>query len=688
MPLPLEDIFPQNMKVSYCWLKEYLGDFDLSPQELADALTDVGLVVEELKPLQDDYCLDIEVTSNRPDCLGILGIAREVAAVTGSKLRLPEVDYKPKKAPIDFEVQVDDAELCPRYTARVIRGVKVGPSPSWLRKHLEAVGLRPINNVVDITNYVLRESGQPLHAFDMDKLIGKRIVVRCAVKGEALKTIDGTRCDLTPETLIIADGTRPVAIAGVMGGSDTEVGEATKNILLESARFRPSVVRRAAKRFALSTDSSYRFERGVDPEGVDWASRRATKLIQELAGGEVSRDVIDVGPKKVERSVIPLRMSQLNAVLGTQIDAATTKDILSRLGFEVKAAGKEKLNVTVPTFRGDVSREVDLIEEVARIHGYNNVPADTRLSIQVRQQSRYEQVEERTRELLVGWGLTEVITYSIVDDVQHQRFRTFSSAQALTIRNPIRKGEDRLRQTLMGNLLKVKKHNQDHGVPRVKIFEISRVYLPTNSDKLPDEKTSLCLLWEEEGVGSEKAFYALKGVVEGLSTAFGLRGVPRWQGYSGGPFDEKRSCRVELEGKVLGVLGEIKKEIVEEYDLDSSPTMAEIDFDLIVEKADLAMAFKKLPLYPQIVRDMAIVVEEQVGWADVEKCIKDARLKFLEDIEFFDLYSGKQVPAGKKSMAFRLYFRAPDRTLRGEEADEMQKLVIERLGKELGAVLR
>ncbi|HHT9135519.1 MAG TPA: phenylalanine--tRNA ligase subunit beta, partial [Candidatus Avalokitesvara rifleensis] len=282
------------MKVSYCWLKEYC-DFDLSAQELADTLTDAGFVVEEVNPLQDDYCLDVEVTSNRPDCLGVLGIAREVAAITRSKLRLPEVDYEAGKAPVDFKIHVEDSELCPHYTARVIRGVKIGPSPSWLQKHLKAVGLRPINNVVDITNFVLLESGQPLHAFDMDKLTGKKIVVRRAVKGEALKTIDGTRCDLTPETLVIADGVRPVAIAGVMGGVDTEVTEATKNILLESARFMPSTVRRAAKRFTLSTDSSYRFERGVDPEGVDWASRRVARLIQELAGGEVARDVIDIG---------------------------------------------------------------------------------------------------------------------------------------------------------------------------------------------------------------------------------------------------------------------------------------------------------------------------------------------------------------------------------------------------------
>ncbi|MCQ4574621.1 MAG: phenylalanine--tRNA ligase subunit beta [Candidatus Brocadiales bacterium] len=676
------------MKISYNWLKEYCN-FDLSPQALADALTEAGLVVEELKPLEDDHCLDVEVTSNRPDCLGFLGIAREVAAITRGKLKPPEADYTAEKLPVDFKVRVEDSESCPHYTARIICGVKVGPSPPWLQRHLEAVGLRPVNNVVDVTNYVLLESSQPLHAFDMDKLLDKRLVIRRAASGEALKTIDGTRHDLTPETLVIADGQRPVAIAGVMGGIDTEVGDSTTNVLLESARFKPSTVRRAAKRFVMSTDSSYRFERGVDPEGVDWASRRAARLIQELAGGKVCRDVIDIGSRKFKKPVVSVRMRRLNGLLGTEIKPATAGDILSRLGFEVKVR-KERLDVTVPSFRGDITREVDLIEEVARIYGYNNIPTDTRLSIQVKPQNRYGQVEEMARELLTGWGLTEVITYSIVDKTQYRRPGTSSkNAPALTLRNPIRKGEDRLRQTLMGNLLGVKRHNQDRGVPHIKIFEISRVYFPTESArKLPDEKTCLCVLWEEEGVAPEEAFYVLKGVLEGMFATLGLRGVLTWQGHPGGPFDEKRSCRVEYEGKELGVFGEIKKKVVEEYDLNFSPVMAELDFDAIVERADLSTVFKKLPLYPSAVRDMAVVVDEQVSWADIRRCIEESGLEYLESIEFFDLYHGRQVPPGKKSLAFKLCYRANDRTLRGEEVGEMQKLVEERLTRELGAALR
>ncbi|MEE9200864.1 MAG: phenylalanine--tRNA ligase subunit beta, partial [Candidatus Brocadiales bacterium] len=675
------------MKISYNWLKEYCR-FDLSAEELAAALTEVGLVVEEVTPLADGYRLDVEVTSNRPDCLCHLGIAREVAAITRGKVRLPEVDYMPEKIPVDFRVRVEDLELCPRYTARIIRGVKVGPSPSWLQKHLDAVGLRPVNNVVDVTNYVLLETSQPLHAFDMDRLKGNKIVVRRAASGEALKTIDGMKCELTPETLVIADGERPVALAGVMGGVDTEVGEATTNIVLESARFRPSAVRRAAKRFVLSTDSSYRFERGVDPEGVDWASRRATRLIQELAGGKVAREVVDIGSGKTKKSVVTVRMPRLNALLGTKVEPGAARDILLRLGFEAKA-GRDKVVATVPSFRNDVTREVDLIEEVARIYGYNNIPADTRLSIQVKPRSRYEQVEERARELLTGWGLTEVVTCSIIDDLQHRRFSASSGRQPLTLRNPIRKDEDLLRQTLLGNLLRVKRHNQDRGTPGVRIFEIARVYLPADSvDKLPEERNRLCLLWEEELAGAEEAFSAVKGVLEGVFSAFGLKGVLKWQGCPGAPFEEKRSCRVEMDGAAMGVLGEVEKGLVEEYDLNSHPVMAEVDFDAIVEMADLGAVFKKLPLYPPAVRDMAVVVDERVGWADVERCIKESGLEYLESIEFFDLYRGKQVAAGKKSLAFKLCYRAPDRTLRGEEINEMQKLVEERLDRELHAALR
>lgn len=676
-----------KMKVTYNWLKEY-GDSRLSPTELAEALTGVGLVVAEVRSLRGDHILEIEVTSNRPDCLGVIGIAREVAALTRSALRLPAVDYRPGKTPIDVAVRVEDADLCPRYTARVIRGVKVGPSPSWLKERLEAIGLRPINNVVDITNYVLLECSQPLHAFDLDRLEEKRIEVRRAIRGERLETIDGTKQDLNPEVLIIADGQRPVAIAGVMGGRDTEVGEDTRNILLESAKFKPSTVRRAARRLAMATDSSYRFERGVDIEGVDWASKRACKLIQEIAGGEVSNGVVDLYPNKFQEVTISLRMSRLNAVLGTRIERKTTEDILSRLGLRVRSRDREELEVTVPSFRGDISREIDLIEEVARVYGYDNIPIDTDLSIQVPHREKSELLEEKVRELLVGWGFYETITYSIVEEALASGSGLFSTSEPLTIRNPIRAGEDHLRQTLLGNLLRTKKYNQDHGVPRVKVFELSRVYLPSDAHKLPEERTCLGLLWEKEGASAEEGFYTLKGIIEGILFALGIKERPRWERCPLGLFTSERSSRAVLDGEVLGVLGEVGAEVAKRYDLHYTPCMAEIDFDLVVKKADLTAIFKRPPLFPPIVRDMAIVVDEQLSWEEIRRCVEDSGVEFLEAVEFLDLYLGKQIPPGKKGVAFRLHFRAHDRTLRSEEADQLQQLILDRLTKVLGATLR
>lgn len=684
------------MKITYNWLKEYC-DFRLSPEGVAEVLTAAGLVVTGTRTIPDgDYVLEIEVTSNRPDCLGVIGIAREVAALTQSPLRLPPMEYVTGKRATEVKVTVEEPELCPRYTARVIRGVRVGPSPAWLQYRLEAVGLRPINNVVDITNYVLMEWSQPLHAFDLDRVAGpltqKEIIVRRALSGERIETLDGTKCDLNPEVLVIADAVKPVALAGVMGGKDTEVHEGTVNLLLESARFKPATIRRTARRFGLKTESSYRFERGVDIEGVELASRRATALILQYAGGEVAKDSIDVGIKG-NKKIVSLRLPRLNAILGTHMEGQAVRDILCRLGFEIKAKEADLLEVTVPGFRGDVTQEIDLIEEVARIYGYNNIPTNTNLSIQVNPKGKQEQVEERVRALLAGWGFFEVVTYSIVGDSEAQRAGLFSGVGGLRIRNPIRKGEDSLRQTLLDNLLWTKRHNQDHGTPMVKLYELSKVYLPANGQKLPMEKTCLGLLYElyEEELKALRepdAFSALKGISERLLSALGIKGNILWEVLYSPSFTKEKSCKVSLEGKPLAIVGEVAEGMIKAYDLRSTPCLAEIDFDLLVEKADITSTFKSLPLYPPIDRDIAIVIDEGITWAQIESCVREAGGELLEKLEFFDLYRGKQVPPGKKSVAFRIHFRAPDRTLRREEADRAQAVIINELSRKLGATVR
>jgi len=394
------------MKISCNWLKDYCKH-DLSAEKLAEGLTNAGLVVDTINPVEDDFCLEVEVTSNRPDCLGFVGVAREVATIVHGKLDIPDVDYDTTDENINdiTSVTIEDNELCRRYTARVIKDVKIGPSPEWLQRKISSIGLRPVNNIVDITNYVLMESGQPLHAFDFDKLSENRIVVRKAKKNETMEAIDGSKCVLSDEMLVIADSQKPVAIAGIMGGKETEVSGTTTNILLESAFFDPRSVRRASRKLSLMSDSSYRFERRVDPECVDWASRRATKMILEIAGGQAVEGVIDQNHLEDNKVSVSLKMSRLNGLLGLQIEKDTAKVILENLQFKINSETEDGFSVDVPSFRGDVYREVDLIEEVARIHGYDKIPVKNSIGVKLSQDNRFDKITEKTKNYHLWTGL-------------------------------------------------------------------------------------------------------------------------------------------------------------------------------------------------------------------------------------------------------------------------------------------
>ncbi|ODS33301.1 MAG: phenylalanyl-tRNA synthase beta subunit [Candidatus Scalindua rubra] len=670
------------MKVSYNWLKDYCKH-DLSVEILSERLTNVGLVVDTTTPIDDDFCLDIEVTSNRPDCLGYIGIAREVAAIAGSKLIIPDVDYTTTSESIKdiTSVTVKDKELCPRYTARVIKDVNIGPSPEWLQKRINSIGLRPVNNIVDITNYVLMESGQPLHAFDFDKLNRKKIIVRQARNMETMDAIDGSKCTLTPDMLVIADSKKPVAVAGVMGGKDTEVSDTTKNILLESAFFEPRNVRRTSRKLGIRTDSSYRFERRVDPKCVDWASRRAAKMIQEIAGGQVAKGVIDRNYFKKEKTNVVLRIPRLNNLLGIHIEKDIVKDIVERLQFKIISEKKTSLKVNVPSFRGDVYREIDLIEEVARIHGYDNIPTKSNIGVKLIQENKFDVIVERVRNIISGLGFKEVITDSIVDDSQNQHDSIWSENSSIQIMNPIRQDEDLLRKTLIHNLLKVKKHNQNYGIDKTPIYELSKVYLPQKNDKMPEEKECLCILGEE-------GFLSLKGVIEAihkrLNIAHKLESAP----YGFNLFSHEKSAELKLGGKVLGYIGELSKDIVNNYDFRITPSIAELDFDVLVHNANLESSYQKIPSFPTMIRDIAVVSDEKITWADIKGSIESLKIDYVDGIEFFDVYRGKQVEQGKKSVAFRLIFRADDRTLKSEEVDRLQEKILENLNNTLGVKLR
>jgi len=670
------------MKISCKWLKDYCKH-NLSAEGLAEGLTNAGLVVDTINPVEDDFCLEVEVTSNRPDCLGFIGVAREVATIVRGKLEIPDVGYDATDENINdiTSVAIEDNELCQRYTARIIKDVKIGPSPEWLQKKIRSIGLRPVNNIVDITNYVLMESGQPLHAFDIDKLSENRIVVRRAKKGETMEAIDGSKCVLTEDMLVIADAQRPVAIAGVMGGKDTEVSDATRNILLESAFFDPRSVRRVSRKLSLMSDSSYRFERRVDPECVDWASMRATKMILEIAGGQAVEGVIDQNYLKGNKVSVSLKMSRLNSLLGLQIDKDAAKGILEHLQFEMHSETEDGFSVDVPSFRGDVYREVDLIEEIARIHGYDKIPVKNSIGVKLSQDNRFDRITEKAKNVISGLGFNEVVTDSIVGDSQDRHGAIWSETGSLKILNPIRQDENLLRKALVHNLLRVKKHNQNYGVEKTDIYELSKVYLPKEDDQLPEEKECLCILGEE-------GYLALKGAIEAILSHLNIADNLESTHFDFGLFSSEKSAELRLGDSVLGFIGELSREVISDYDFRSKPCVAELDFNVLIDKTSLEGSYKKIPSLPIVSRDFAVVSNEKVTWAEIKGCIESLKIDYVDDIEFFDVYRGKQIEKGRKSIAFRVIFRADDKTLKSEEVDVLQEKILTNLNNSLGVSLR
>jgi len=678
------------MKITANWLREYC-DSGLSAEDLAHRLSMSGCLIEETAPLGDDTLMVAEVTANRPDLLGVIGIAREVSALTGAPLQLPPVDFEESDEQVSdaTSVEVQAPDLCPRYTARVIRGVRVGPSPDWLVRRLEAVGVRPVNNVVDVTNFVMLECGQPLHAFDFDKLRGGKIVVRRGVKGEVLVSIDETKCKLDPSMLIIADAERPVAIAGVMGGLDTEISPRTVNVLLESAHFENTNIRRTSRGLGLASESSYRFERGIDPVQTEWASRRAAWLIREVAGGSVCEGVADVWAAPYEPKKVTLRVPRMCSLLGVDVPEAEARRILDALGFAVQPESSDgKVVVAVPPFRArDVSREADLIEEVIRVYGYDKIPETCTLDAVAGAADRMECVETVARNALVGAGFYEALTNSFCDETTARLVSPWTDNEPLRFHNAVRSQENRLRVSLMPGLLAAKRVNVAHGVRRSPLFEISRVFLPkadggdmksAEDEARPEERVVLALLAEE-------SLMELKGVVEKILDTLGIAGAA----FEAAPcafFKEGLAGRIVLDGATLGILGEVSQAVADRFDLPRSPVMAELDFALLTKHAALEKSYKKLPAQPAAVRDLAVVLDEDVAWASVEQALTALALPILRKIEFFDVFRGKQVPKGRKSIALSLTFRAPDRTLTSEEVEDARQACIgalEKLGGEL-----
>jgi phenylalanyl-tRNA synthetase beta chain len=669
------------MKIFLAWLSDYIK-VDKSAEQVAESLSDLGFPCEGIEKLDDDAVIDVEVTSNRGDCLGYIGIARELAAATGRELSIPKVvlDESDKDVKELAGVQIDEPDLCGRYTARIIEGVKVGPSPDWLRKRLEAIGLRSVSNVVDATNYAMMEAGQPPHAFDYDKISQGKIIVRKALAGERIVSIDGTQCDLNPDMLVIADPGGPVAVAGVMGGLDTEVGENTTRILLEDAHFDPVSIRTTSRKLGLPSEAAFRFERMIDIENVDWASKRTTQLIIQVGGGKVVKGVIDVYPKKPEQRTVTLRLSRLNKLLGIEVPVEQCLKILSVLDF--KPEHKDGLiTCAVPSWRHDVYREVDLIEEVARVYGYGKVPTERKIRIEVVPADSRQKLVESIGTYLNACGFFETINVSFVDDSITELFSRDGAKWHLAVRDELRKSANLLRQTLIGSLLGVLKTNVNARNLPCRVFEIADTFVPTQEQgKLPVQKTRLALV-------SDGDFRELRGVIEGL-----VRSIGRDAKVDFVPVEliwAQTGAEILLDSQRIGTAGIISQAVRQKLDFKSiTPCAAELEFEQLMALAGTAVKIKPIPRFPAIQRDLSIIVGEGIRWTDIIGAVKRKASSELEDIQFVGIYRGKGIPSGSKSVTLSLRFRDEDGTLTHETVDGLEAEIVRSLAESIGAELR
>ncbi|MEW4452920.1 phenylalanine--tRNA ligase subunit beta [Bremerella sp. JC817] len=669
------------MLVSWDWLKQYL-DLNISEAEVCDRLTLAGLNFDGASTVNNDRCLDLEVTSNRPDWLGHVGIAREVGVLFDLDLKVPAADISDISTggACSKIVQIEDEKFCPRYIARSITGVTVGASPAWLTNRLNTIGLPSINNVVDVTNYVLMEIGQPLHAFDLAKIEGDVISVRKAAAEEKFMAIDHREYLLSSDDYVIADGRGVIALAGVMGGKETEVSDLTTDLLIEAAQFAALPVRTTSRRLKLKSDSSYRFERGVDPEMIDWASRRCCELIVETAGGEVCEGRVYAGSQPHSRSSVTLRLSQLPRILGIEVPEAEVHRILEKLGNEVVDQSAGSITITPASWRRDLDREVDLIEEVARIHGYDKIPERAGVSLSASHQSDLDRIRNKVRTAMLGMGFDETLTRSIVSDVWSKAFQGWSLSEPLTTSMPMVKGEDRLRVSLIPSLLGARRNNEKFSYPEIDLYEIAKVYLP-KSKALPDERYMV-------GITSGRGFYELKGVVEALVVSLNPRAMITTIPYTDPLFEEGQGSHLTINGTTLGYLGLVSKSASKAFGLQQKATVAELDLTALMKLAVLIPQHQEFSTHPAMNRDLNLVVDEEVSWSRLQDISTTAGGELVQEVTFQEIFRDpKKDGPGKKRVLFTITLQAYDRTLTGEEADATISQILAACGKETGAKL-
>ncbi len=654
----------------------------------------------------EDVVLELEITPNRPDCLGMIGIAREIAAITGNPLRIPQIDMveNGEEAEACAQVEILDADLCPRYTAKIIKDIRIISSPKWMQQRLERAGVRPINNVVDITNYVMLETSQPLHAFDYDRLVQNRIIVRKAKKGETMVSLDDVTRQLDASMLVIADAKKPIALAGVMGGLYSEVSAITKNILLESAHFNPRNIMRTARRLGMQSEAAARFEKHIDPSGTVYAANRAAKFMAEFGGGRVLKGQVDVYPKPIKASRIDLSTRKVNKFLGTRLSKAKMVGILQSLQFEVSEANKGKgsrlkdadIRVTIPTFRPDLEREVDLIEEIVRLYGYNKVKSTLPESRGNRGGlSARQKLERRTRDFLISAGLREVIGYGFISPGDFDKMGLSPDCplrQVVNLLNPLSSEQSVMRSTLIPGLLTMAKYNVNREQSNVQIFEMGRVF-KLSKKQLPYEIFTLggaltgswhSNQWYEEA--AEVDFFDMKGV---MGTLFDHLKIDEWHLISAvhPSFHPGRCAEIIIENQAIGIMGEIHPEVQQAFDIPERIQHFEINLDKLYSYAKSMKKFEEIPRFPGVLLDIAVVVDKETRVSELEKTIREKGGGLLKSIDLFDVYQGDQLEEGKKSIAFSLRFRANDRTLGLNEIKKIHGRIVDKLSA-LGAELR
>ena len=681
------------MEFSLKWLKRYVKT-DLGHEKIAEIFTEQGLTVDSIIEKENDIIFDIDITTNRPDAMNYLGLAREVAASGYGEIVYPEVSVEENtscKASDFVSVEIEDTR-CKRYVARVVKGVKIGPSPDWMVELLESVGIRSINNVVDITNFVLWEMGHPLHAFDYRFIEGKKIIIRSAREGEKFTTLDGVERVLNPSDLLIADAKRGIALAGIMGGENSEIREDTQDVVIESAYFDPATIRKTSKRLALHTDSSYRFERGADIEILKKAADRAAQLMVEYAGGTLCSETIDVYVEKFEPVRVRLHLEKVDKVLGKKIEPSFIKKTLSNLGFDLIDEGDNYFDYSVPSYRVDVWREIDLIEEIARMYGYNRFDSTLPLIVTPgKTKTDRDRAIEIINEELLKSGFFEAISYSFCSKKDNLVLNP-AIKDMVEISNPLSENMSVMRTTIFASLFYPFSKNVNYGNRNTRLYEIGKTYI--KKEELAKEEhfvSAIAVSGEHgkfwDGTVQKVDFYTLKGIVEAIVERVNGAKV-EFESVDWPCFKNGHGAVILLNGKEIGAIGEFSESVLKHYEIDLPVAGFELSIDRIIEGGLKEFKYKPFSLFPKVERDSAFIIDKTVKFSDIEKVVQSLNIPFLVDFSLFDRYEGKGIPEGKVSIALNFVFQSEDRTLSSEEVNQLHEKIIKEIIVKFGAELR